>query len=330
MRLLSLRSLLVLSLAVWTTAGAPLEALCWGSLFVASRSTRQRNRCPNPTMTKTWRLRCYNGCGYSEGTFRETLVGTGECFSTPNCSASIRCLPVAGAEIMAFNPPSLSASIVNTEGYYAATPCGAPRCRAAGVSVLNVVCPCDPEIDPAYCVQNDPIVISLSSGQYRLTDRPGGVIFDLGNTGVPAQVPWTHPDSDVAFLVLDRNDNGTIDSGLELFGDVTPQHPSDSPNGFLALALYDDGLSGGNEDGRISSADEVFPLLGLWRDTNHNGYSETDEIITLAEAGLEWVDLGYRESSRVDRYGNEFRYHSRSGWSEGSDRRVWNVYLVAP
>ena len=45
--------------------------------------------------------------------------------------------------------------------------------------------------------------------------------------------------------------------------------------------------------------------------------------------GLEAISLDYRESSRVDRHGNEFRYRSRSWWANGETRSVWNVFLVA-
>ena len=323
------QALLILSLAVTLLASTPLEALCWGRLYISSRSTRLRSRCPTPTLIKTWRLACYDGCGYTAGAYMESLSGTGECFSTQSCTASIRCLPIAGPEILGFNPPSLSASIIETEGYYAARPCSLPTCRSAGVTTMSVVCPCDSNVDPSYCAQNDPIVISLSDQHYRLTDLEGGVVFDLGDTGVPVQVPWTHRESDEAFLVLDRDGSGTIDSGRELFGDATPQHVSDSPNGFLALAMFDDRLSGGNEDGRISPDDAVYRQLGLWRDANHNGYSEPDELVDLAAAGLEWIELGYTDSARVDRYGNEFRYRSTSGWIGDETKTIWNVFLVA-
>lgn len=325
----NLRGIWISSLVVVLAASGPVEALCWGSLYISSQTTRRTSRCPTPTLTKTWRLRCYDGCGYTAGDFAESLVGTGECFKGQNCVKTIKCLPIAGPEIRGFNPPSLSASIVETEGYYSLPPCQLPSCRAAGVSTMGVVCPCDPDFDPAFCAQNDPIVVSLSDRDYWLTDLDDGVVFDLGDTGVPAQVPWTHPDSDEAFLVLDRNDNGVIDSGRELFGDVTPQHVTGTPNGFLALALFDDSLSGGDEDGRISSADEIYPRLALWRDANHNGISESEELLNLAAAGLEWIDLDYEESTRVDRHGNEFRYRSSSGWATGETRRIWNVFLVA-
>jgi hypothetical protein len=72
-----------------------------------------------------------------------------------------------------------------------------------------------------------------------MTDAADGVVFNLLNDGIPLQVSWTSASSTNAFLVLDRNGNGTIDSGAELFGDITQQPVSAAPNGFLALAEYD-------------------------------------------------------------------------------------------
>lgn len=310
--------------------GVPAESLCWGSLYVAYRSTRLLDRCPTPTLIRTWRIRCADGCGYNDGNYTARLSGFGECFKVQRCTAKqIKCLPLAGTEIRRWDPPSLTATIVNREGFYVLEPCGLPECRNAGISNITVECNCDSRSNPSFCGQNDPLIVSLTDRTYRLTDRAGGVEFDLGDNGTPSQVPWTDPRSDEAFLALDRNDNGTIDNGSELFGDVTPQHATDDPNGFLALRLFDDVLSGGDEDGRISAADEIFPQLELWRDANHNGVSESGELMTLDQVGLEWIDLDFRASGRVDRYGNRFRFRALSGWREGKVRAVWNVYLVA-
>jgi hypothetical protein len=180
--------------------------------------------------------------------------------------------------------------------------------------------PCDPDC-------GSPIVVDLDRGGFRFTDLAGGVRFDLDGDGHAEQVAWIAPGSGDGWLVLDRDGDGLITSGAELFGNFTPQPPSDEPHGYAALAVFDQPAAGGDGDGAITPADAVFAELRLWIDADHDGVSQPGELIPLAAAGIRAIDLGFVNSAHRDEHGNELRYASRVRLSRGATRSA-DVFLL--
>ncbi len=178
-----------------------------------------------------------------------------------------------------------------------------------------------------------PIIIDTAGDGYHLTSVDEGVRFDLDADGTPERVAWTRAGSDDAFLALDRNGNGRIDDGAELFGNYTKvaaQSDATAANGFEALKFFESPLSGpvGSIDGTIDARDPAWSRLLLWRDLNHNGISEPDELQTVAAAGLAAIGTEYKTKKKVDRYGNEFRQLGQATWANGEVTKIYDVWLL--
>lgn len=181
-----------------------------------------------------------------------------------------------------------------------------------------------PPSEPPPCDDDcqSPIVLSLHGG-YHLTSSADGVLFDIDADGIKESVAWTPPNSEVGFLALDRNRNGTIESGAELFGDSTTLSDGNlAANGFEALAELDS-----NRDGEIDANDPAWQNLLLWTDMSHDGSSQASELVPIRNSDVLAISTHYKPSGKKDRFGNEFRYagefRTPNAW-----RKCYDVFLV--
>jgi hypothetical protein len=168
----------------------------------------------------------------------------------------------------------------------------------------------------------DPIVINLR-GPYKLSGLEDPVTFDINASGHAIRIGWTARDADVAFLAFDRNGNGKIDDGSELFGNATPlSQGGRAPNGFVGLAQYDV-----NGDGVVDASDPVWNELLLWVDANHNGVSEPSELRHITDSSITALEIQHHWTGRRDQSGNRFGYEGQL--REGRRARsFYDVFFV--
>lgn len=179
------------------------------------------------------------------------------------------------------------------------------------------------------CGYSSPIMINFAnnSSNYHLTSYTDGVLFDINATGTPVQVGWTEAGSSIGILALDRNGDGTINNGSELFGTATRRlDGSLAANGFEALKDLDV-----VHDGQVDANDPAYELLRVWFDNSHDGVSQVNELVPLSTAGIVALFTHYRETSRMDRNGNLYAWQgSALVLKNGRERRrrVFDVALI--
>ncbi|MBV7431697.1 RTX toxin, partial [Acidovorax sp. sif0715] len=152
----------------------------------------------------------------------------------------------------------------------------------------------DPLVKAIRYVMVDPLVLDLDGDGLEITPLSRGVQFDGNGDTIRTNTSWVQADD--GLLVLDRNGNGVIDSGRELFGDETLlADGKKAAHGFAALAELDVGgaanATGGAGDGLFDAKDAQYTNVRIWRDANQDGISQASEMQTLAEAGIASVKL---------------------------------------
>jgi hypothetical protein len=125
-----------------------------------------------------------------------------------------------------------------------------------------------------------PILIQLQANAEfdELVDQKSSVAFDLDGSGLKRKWAWLTPKA--GWLVFDPERTGCVESGLQMFGNVT--FWIFWPNGYEALSALDD-----NGDGVLSG--EELRGLAIWNDRNCDGVSDPGEVIPVEELGIEVI-----------------------------------------
>jgi hypothetical protein len=170
-------------------------------------------------------------------------------------------------------------------------------------------------------LRRDPLTLDLDGDGLETVgiNSANPILFDHTGEGIKTATGWIEPDD--GFLVLDRNGNGAIDDGTELFGDSTPLFDENgevigkAEDGFAALTQEDT-----NGDGVVNAQDARFADLRIWRDLNSDGISQEGELQSLTEAGISAINVAKTENSQPLANGNllaDLGSYVRSDGSEG-------------
>jgi uncharacterized protein YajQ (UPF0234 family) len=163
--------------------------------------------------------------------------------------------------------------------------------------------------------QSDPLVLDLDGDGIELSHVKDGVLFDINADGQKDQTAFVSGGD--AFLALDRNYNGLIDDGSELFGDQNGAF-----DGFEELRKYDN-----NKDGIINSEDPVFHKLRLFGDDNRDGFSQLGEIHTLQQKRIEAILLDSAQKVEFSVNENHIIKAGSFVLKDGSEHRLADALL---
>ncbi|MDD2684574.1 MAG: hypothetical protein PHY62_00255 [Gallionella sp.] len=150
-------------------------------------------------------------------------------------------------------------------------------------------------------IRYDPLTLDLNGNGLDTVgiSASNPILFDLTGSGIKTSVGWVAPSD--GFLALDRNGNGLIDNGSELFGDATPLATGgQAADGFAALAQEDTNL-----DGLVNNADARYTALRVWQDHNQDGISQSNELKTLSSLGIQSFNVANITHSQQLANGNQ-------------------------
>ena len=169
----------------------------------------------------------------------------------------------------------------------------------------------------------DPLVFDLGGdGIATVSLEESNAFFDLDNNGFAEKTSWVGAKE--GLLAYDKNGDGIINGGNELFGDRTLMKDGKTlaSSGFAALTEYDD-----NKDGKIDSNDVIYALLRIWQDSDGDGIASAGELRRLVDLGIVSIGLSYSNTGVTDSANNIQVRTGTFTLADGSSRAVGEYLL---
>ena len=168
---------------------------------------------------------------------------------------------------------------------------------------------------------SSPLILDLNGDGITTQGIAAGTKFDLNATGETVSTGWVSGGD--GLLVIDRNHDGVINDGGELFGTSTLlSNGQKAANGYAALNAMDT-----NADGLISSADAGWADLKIWVDGNSDGVTQAGEMRTLDSLGITKLDLSATTSPTMNN-GNLVGMISNYQTTDGTQHEMADVWFA--
>ncbi len=218
----------------------------------------------------------------------------------------------ATSESLSIDQTGLQYSWTQTESFAATIVGDGFQISIAGVRIQSMQLQLEAEVG-----QSDPLQIDMSGDGFETTGLSWSVRFDITGDGQVEDVSVAADDD--AVLALDRNRNGRIDNGKELFGEQNGH-----ANGYAQLRRYDD-----NHDAVIDASDRIFSALQLLR-WHSDG---RQQLQSLTEAGIVSIGLKERQLNQAETdQGDAVTTGSSVRFHDGNERQMadlWYRFLAA-
>lgn len=164
-----------------------------------------------------------------------------------------------------------------------------------------------------------PLVVDLDGNGIETTSLEDGVQFDIDGDGNTEHTAWIKSGN--GFLVWDKNQDGTINDGSEMFGEGTVMiNGKHAENGVAAILELDS-----NHDRILNNQDDVWGYLQIWHDDNTNGITENGELASLFDWGIQSLALSFEKIDWVDENGNKHIYLTEASKENGENISVADI-----